>query len=415
MRPLSRVTTLLTRGRSPSYVKSGGVCVVNQKCIRDGRIQLAFARRAAMAGREEDERKLRRGDVLVNSTGVGTLGRVAPVYEVPEEMVVDSHITIARPDVSELDFAFFGYAVLAAQTSIEDLAEGSTGQTELSRRRLGALEIPVPPRNEQNRIALVLRALDDKIDSNRRLAALLEETVTTVFRARFVDFIGVEEFEESEIGPIPLGWSVTRVDALAAINAVLLNARNHPDRIAYVDISSVGTRNITEIADLAFDEAPTRARRVVQSGDTLVSTVRPERRSLAFVHDALPGMTASTGFAVVTPRLGAPCFVYQCVTSDACTDHLVASATGSAYPAVNPTMLAAWRIPVPPDNGAGFEEFARPIEAWRHRLVLETVALASIRDALLPKLISGEIRVPDTDDPEEVIGPAAEELTAATQ
>ena len=69
-----------------------------------------------------------------------------------------------------------------------------------------SLLVPLPPIERQRAIAAVLGALDDKIDSNRRLAGLLEETAATLFRARFVDFVGVDEFDDSELGPIPQGW-----------------------------------------------------------------------------------------------------------------------------------------------------------------------------------------------------------------
>lgn len=130
---------------------------------------------------------------------------------------------------------------------------------------------------------------------------------------------------------------------------------------------------------------------------------------MAFVARAEPNLTASTGFAVLTPTRGAPTFVYRVATSDACIDDLAAAATGSAYPAVSPAVLAEWRVPTPPDMGFDFEEIAGPLESAIAALDQESATLACIRDTLLPKLISGEIRVPDTADPDEVIGPLVDE------
>jgi type I restriction enzyme S subunit len=257
-----------------------------------------------------------------------------------------------------------------------------------------------------------LELLEQKVDSNRRLAGLLEQTAAALFRARFVDFVGVEEFEESEVGRLPRGWNVARIDELAELNARSHTTRAHPDQIRYIDISSVGSREIREITTLAFVDAPSRARRIVRAGDTIVSTVRPERRAMAFVHQAEPALTASTGFAVVSPETAAATYLYRLVTSDACVDHLAAAATGSAYPAVNPSILAAWKVPVPPDRGQEYEEISRPLEAFRHALGAESDVLVSIRDLLLPKLISGEVRVLDTHDAAEVIGLVADELDA---
>ncbi len=79
---------------------------------------------------------------------------------------------------------------------------------EIPLTTMGRFPIMLPAPDEQQQILSVLGVLDDKIDSNRRLAALLEQTAAELFRARFVDFVGVEEFEDSEIGRIPRGWRV---------------------------------------------------------------------------------------------------------------------------------------------------------------------------------------------------------------
>jgi type I restriction enzyme S subunit len=78
-------------------------------------------------------------------------------------------------------------------------------------------EVSLPPVDEQLRIVGVLAALDDKIDSNRRLVGLLEQTAATLFRARFVDFVGIEEFDQTEIGRIPRGWCVQSISALCDV------------------------------------------------------------------------------------------------------------------------------------------------------------------------------------------------------
>jgi type I restriction enzyme, S subunit len=364
--PLSGAQRALRQGPYPYWGANGPIDSIDAYLFEGPRILVA-----------ED------GNTVVRANGRGT------VHWADGRFWVNNHAHVLSA-ASDVNLRWLYFALMDVE--IRPYVTGSA-QPKLSQRNLNAIAVLTPPQKEQARIADVLGALDDKIDSNRRLAALLEETVATLFRARFVDFVGVEEFENSEIGDIPLGWSVKRIGQLAAINDVSLTSRSHPDRIAYLDISSVGTKSIEEVQDLAFDIAPSRARRVVRGGDTIVSTVRPERRSFAFIHSAVPGMTASTGFAVVTPTLGAPTFVHHWVTSDACINHLATAATGSAYPAVNPRALAAWRVPVPPDNGAEFEALARPIEASRHALATESAALRDIRDTLLPKLISGEIRV----------------------
>ena len=143
VRPLSSLSSYLSRGIGPSYVEEGGVCVLNQKCVRDHRVDLTKARRHCAATKKVDGRLLERFDVLVNSTGTGTLGRVAQIFHLDEDTIVDSHVTVVRA-ASDVDHCFLGGAITNRETDIEELAEGSTGQTELSRTRLGALSIVTP-------------------------------------------------------------------------------------------------------------------------------------------------------------------------------------------------------------------------------------------------------------------------------
>ncbi len=141
---LGQVTSYLNRGLSPKYVETGGVLVLNQKCIRNNTVDTAKARRHDHKLKVIDGRELQAGDILVNSTGVGTLGRVAQILHLSETTIVDSHVTVVRasPPISS---NFLGLDLLGRQAQIEALGEGSTGQTELSRTKLGQLRIVLPP------------------------------------------------------------------------------------------------------------------------------------------------------------------------------------------------------------------------------------------------------------------------------
>lgn len=152
-------TQLVARGVTPKYVDSGGVSVLNQKCVRDQRVNLAPARETQEAS-IRPAKLLQRDDVLVNSTGVGTLGRVARwTHDI--RATVDSHITIVRFDPALVDRVCGGFALLRIEKEIEGLAEGSTGQTELRRDLLSGLEIAVPDRARQGSVGADLTALDD--------------------------------------------------------------------------------------------------------------------------------------------------------------------------------------------------------------------------------------------------------------
>ena len=148
-------TCYLSRGISPKYIENGGIAVINQKCIRDFSVDLSKARRHDTEQRKTDGRELCRGDILVNSTGVGTLGRVAQILSLEQPAIVDSHVTVMRADAS-ITWNYLGLSIMMRQSEIEDMGEGSTGQTELSRSKLAKLKLLISPK-------VILQVFDDAI------------------------------------------------------------------------------------------------------------------------------------------------------------------------------------------------------------------------------------------------------------
>ena len=149
----------MIRGSAPRYADSGGLVVLNQKCVRGHRVDLRPGRVSARL--PSSERLLSRDDVLVNSTGYGTLGRVARWTRQDIEATVDAHITIVRFDADKVDPICAGIALTSVERSIEQLAEGSTGQTELKRDRLAGLEIRLPSPETQRKLRGALRSIDE--------------------------------------------------------------------------------------------------------------------------------------------------------------------------------------------------------------------------------------------------------------
>ncbi|HYE37085.1 restriction endonuclease subunit S [Methylocaldum sp.] len=177
---LGEVTQYLSRGISPAYVEHGGVLVLNQKCIRDGSVDSTKGRRHDSTKKSINGRGLIEGDVLVNSTGVGTLGRVAQILAVEEETIVDSHVTVVRADGINLSWNYLGIDLSRRQDEIEALGEGSTGQTELARARLAGLPVLIPEQSviaAFDKIALPFRYRRLKNECESRTLAALRDTL----------------------------------------------------------------------------------------------------------------------------------------------------------------------------------------------------------------------------------------------
>lgn len=183
-RAVGSLICLLTRGKAPSYANTDTrIMAINQKCVRDGTVSIAPSRHAE-AMREP---QLQVGDTLVNSTGQGTLGRVG-VWRENVVAFADSHVTILRFDRDQVDPWVGAEAVLAAEALIEAMAEGSTGQTELSRKSLAELEVPVPALEVQHTLGTELRTLHEReqlaVVESRHLSALRDTLLPHLMSGR---------------------------------------------------------------------------------------------------------------------------------------------------------------------------------------------------------------------------------------
>lgn len=138
---VSESTAMIRRGITPRYDDEAQGLVINQKCIRNGRLDMSLSRRQSKDFRPELQ--IKPGDVLVNSTGEGTLGRLAQVKDSIPACTIDSHVTIVRPHPS-CGMHYFGLAMLDWEPSLSSMGRGATNQTELSRESIGECVLLMP-------------------------------------------------------------------------------------------------------------------------------------------------------------------------------------------------------------------------------------------------------------------------------
>ncbi|MYC62894.1 MAG: DUF4160 domain-containing protein [Caldilineaceae bacterium SB0661_bin_34] len=151
------------------------------------------------------------------------------------------------------------------------------------------------------------------------------------------------------LGEIPEHWETKRLKFVASINDDTLSEREDPLRpISYVDISSIdSTFGVTEMEEMLFEDTPSRARRLVCDGDTIVSTVRTYLRAIAPVSVPPPEMVVSTGFAVIRPRAMDPGFASWVLRESGLVEEIVARSTGVSYPAINASQIGDLPVPLP--------------------------------------------------------------------
>lgn len=317
------------------------------------------------------------GDLVF--TQRGTLGQVAMVPEGPFELYVVSQSQMRariNSEIANRDFVYYACTSQVFNRQIHDRAI-STGVPHINLGILAELEVPLPDLADQQAIAEVLGTLDDKIAANAKLSRTISDYLAALF-----------EESTAESDWIALG-------DVAAVNEKLVrpNAGGH---LRYVDISSVTDGTISWPGRISWDGAPGRARRGLSEGDTIWSTVRPNRRSHALVLSDDPELVASTGLAVISPRSCGFAFLYQATDTLDFSSYLENVAEGSAYPAVKADRFLAAPIPWPEADVRNiFERVAAPLRRQQYALDVENQTLASTRDTLLPQLVSGKLRVKD--------------------
>lgn len=169
---IDAISSLVTRGIAPKYDDSSDQIVLNQKCIRDHTIDISLARRHLP--KKINEKWISKGDLLINSTGTGTLGRVAQVWFEANNMTVDSHVTIVRPKDSILQ-KYIGFWGLSHESEIEAQHTGSTGQTELPRDRVKAMELPLPDEDTLSKFNELVIPMTSTVISNQEENARLSQ------------------------------------------------------------------------------------------------------------------------------------------------------------------------------------------------------------------------------------------------
>lgn len=167
---LGEICGLVIRGITPKYSDASNEIVLNQKCIRNHQVNIELSRKHIP--KAINDKWLKYGDVLINSTGQGTLGRAAQWFDNTKNVTVDSHITIIRAK-NQNQIYYIGRLIMESEHDIEKMAAGSTGQTELSRERLKSMDIIVPTGDILAKFNLVLTPLCKLIVENNQQSKTL--------------------------------------------------------------------------------------------------------------------------------------------------------------------------------------------------------------------------------------------------
>jgi type I restriction enzyme S subunit len=397
------------RGKSPSKA-SFGIPLITAKIVKDGRILPADE----FIPEEDYDAWMRRGfphagDIVM--TTEAPLGEIAQIDA--RKVALAQRLIVLRGKAGVLDNTYLKFAMQSSFVQGQ-LRARSTGTTVLGIRQseLRRVVLPIPTVPEQKAIGHILGTLDDKIELNRRMNETLEAMARAIFKSWFVDFDPVrakaegrqpfgmdaataalfpDSFEDSPLEKVPKGWVVKRLGNLADSIVERVDATPAKDEERYIALDDMPSRRI----DLSTWRPGSEVNSSIvqfRKGDILFGAMRPYFHKVGLAQ--FPGITRTTTFVLRPKRGELRHFALLHFSSDGVVDHATTASVGTTIPYVRWDPLANYEIPLPPERIlASFEQAATPLTELIALNGEQSRTLAALRDALLPKLISGEIRV----------------------
>lgn len=286
------------------------------------------------------------------------------------------------------------------------------------------LKIPIacPPTDEQEQMVAYLKAKDHRIRrlirAKRRMIELLNEQKQAIIHravTRGLDpNVRLKPSGIDWLGDVPEHWLVKPLKRWARISGrVLLETTDEDFEFRYLDIGAVGTGFLMEPPErMRFADAPSRARRILKKGDTIISTVRTYLKAVYFVSEDADDLIASTGFAVLTPCSGiVPEYLSFVIQSSSFVERVTAHSVGIAYPAIPETRLGAFHLVLPPTELEQLEIVERINEETQamnkaiQRAQREIELVREYRSRLIADVVTGKLDVrgvelPDLDEDE---------------
>jgi type I restriction enzyme S subunit len=285
-------------------------------------------------------------------------------------------------EVVDAKFLSFYFAQEDFKETIRRIAVGAT-MPSINTAILSDVEIKIPDIDYQIAIASVLSSLDDKIDLLHRQNTTLEKMAETLFRQWFV-----EDAKEE--------WEMGTLGQFVETNQRSISKDYQYNEIEYLDTSSLTEGVITDTQKLTLNNAPSRAKRLVKNIDILISTVRPDQKHYGIIYNPPDNFVVSTGFCVITCTKLNPYFVYLLLTSDEMTQYLhsIAEGSTSTYPSLKPSDIEKIEFLIPQTNKlTQFGNLASTYWTKINNNQTQIRTLTQLRDTLLPKLMSGEVRI----------------------
>ena len=390
-RPLGEITSYMAKGIPPKYTEEeteNTVRVLNQKCNRNFTISYADSRiHDCTQKKVPGDKLLKKGDVLINSTGTGTAGRVAQMMEIPIPTTIDGHMILLRPS-KEIDAFYYGYAVKAHQAQIETLAEGSTGQTEINRNRLQTEVMITYPEDKkvQAGIASFLRDVDRKIEVNNDVNRNLSRQARAIYNERFGALEKTKVLNDYPVRIYSGGTpSTTKKEYWENGDIHWLSSGETADEFVITT-----EKNITQ---LGVDKSSTKWARKYDVVTASAGQGHTRGQTTMILLDTCINQSVIVTHA---EKVYMP-FIFFNISGRYDELRVLSDGTSTRGSLTTKIMAKLGMPDISDEEIKSFSDYAWPIISQIEVNLKENNRLAELRDSLLPKLMSGELDVSDLE------------------
>ena len=338
-------------------------------------------------------------DVLLNITG----DSVARVCIVPNNVLparVNQHVAIIRGN-DKVDYRYLLYYLQYIKPQLLSLSQGGATRNALTKKMIEDLEVKMPSKGIQKEIVSILYALDSKIELNRRINDNLEQQTQALFKSWFVDFEPFRggKFVDSELGMIPEGWNIQPISSIFNFqegpgirNWQYVNNCTKFINIRCINNDIINIQNANMISD---EEAQGKyAHFMLKENDIVISCSGTLGRKALVLKEYLP-LCLNTSVIRFTPRINRQLgFLYGYLGSSLFLNKQIELASGSVQANFGPIHLKGMSIAIPDNNVLNqFSDIVNSIIQKKKNIISESLRLTNLRDSILPKLMSGKIKI----------------------
>lgn len=379
--------------------KDEGFYLITSKHLKDSYIDFSSAK---LISKEDYQKVIQRSkveqyDILFSM--IGTIGNTFRVTSPKIEFAV-KNMGIFKFGGNNLNSKWFYYWLKStkAKEYINTRVSGST-QGYLTLNSLRGFPVLCPNYKTQETIVSILSSLDDKIELNRRINENLEQQAQALFKSWFVDFEPFKngKFVDSELGMIPEGWKVCELGNLC--DSISITHPCKKGELIFLNTGDIENGFVLTNKYMNIKDMPGQAKKSIKENDILYSEIRPINRHYAFVNFPAHEYIVSTKLMVIraiNEKLSIR--LYQYLTSDDIINELQheAESRSGTFPQIRFENIKKLKILIGPNNIENqYTEFIGNIYKMIFQYRKEIIKLEHLRDTLLPKLMSGELKIND--------------------